>query len=86
MYEKVFLAYRLSQLIGHCLITVLASARPCTLFYCITVKQAFGNLGLLAGYGAKPIGPGLGRDRVVSERYLSRVIPHTRVQMSYRVS
>ena len=29
----------------------------------ITVKQAFGNLGLLAGYGAKPIGAGLGRDR-----------------------
>ncbi|KAF5953718.1 hypothetical protein HYC85_006574 [Camellia sinensis] len=24
---------------------------------------AFGNLGLLAGYGTKPIGPGLGRDR-----------------------
>ncbi|KAF5937434.1 hypothetical protein HYC85_024940 [Camellia sinensis] len=47
---------------------------------------AFGNLGLLAGYGAKPIGPGLGRDRVVSERYLPRVIPHIRVQMSYRVS
>ncbi|KAF5939353.1 hypothetical protein HYC85_023612 [Camellia sinensis] len=33
--------------------------------------RAFGNLGLLAGYGAKPIGPGLGRDRVVSERYLT---------------
>ena len=31
----------------------------------ITVKQAFGNLGLLAGYGAKPIGAGLGRDRSV---------------------
>ena len=64
MYEcmKSLFAYRLSQLIGHCLFTVLASARPCTLFYCTTVKQAFGNLGLLAGYGAKPIGPGLGRD------------------------
>ena len=64
MYEcmKNLLAYRLSQLIGHCLITVLASARPCTLFYCTTVLQAFGNLGLLAGYGAKPIGAGLGRD------------------------
>ena len=36
---------------------------PCTLFYYITVKQAVGNLGLLAGYGAKPIGAGLGRDR-----------------------
>ncbi|KAF5936946.1 hypothetical protein HYC85_024452 [Camellia sinensis] len=33
--------------------------------------EAFGNLGLLAGYGAKPIGPGLGSDRVVSERYLT---------------
>ena len=44
---------------------------PCTLLYCLTVKQAFGNLGLLAGYGAKPIGAGLGRDRVVSERYLT---------------
>ena len=66
MYEcmKNLLAYRLSQLIGHCLITVLASARPCTLFYCITVKQAFGNHGLLAGYGAKPIGAGLGRDKI----------------------
>ena len=29
---------------------------------CITVQQAFGSLGLLAGYGAKPIGAGLGRD------------------------
>ena len=67
---KSLFAYRLSQLIEHCLFTVLASARPCTLFYCITVKQAFGNLGLLAGYGAKPIGPGFGRDRVVSEQYL----------------
>ena len=62
MNENSF-SYRLSQLIGHCLFTVLASARPCTLFYCSTVQQAFGNLGLLAGYGAKPIGPGLGRDR-----------------------
>ena len=64
MYKcvKSLFAYRLSQLHGHYLFTVLASARPCTLFYCITVKQAFGNLGLLAGYGAKPIGPGLGRD------------------------
>ena len=62
---KSLFAYRLSQLNGHYLITVLASARPCTLFYCITVKQAFGNLGLLAGYGAKPIGPGLGRDNRV---------------------
>ncbi|GMP31525.1 hypothetical protein CsSME_00005700 [Camellia sinensis var. sinensis] len=26
--------------------------------------SAFGNLGLLAGYGAKPIGAGLGRDRM----------------------
>ena len=37
---------------------------------CITVftdKQAFGNHGLLAGYGAKPIGAGLGRDRLVLE-------------------
>ena len=60
---KNLFAYRLSQLNGHYLFTVLASARPCTLFYCITVLQAFGNLGLLAGYGAKPIGPGLGRDK-----------------------
>ena len=59
---------------------------PCTLYYCLTVKQAYGNLGLLAGYGAKPIGAGLGRDRVVSEWYLPRVIPHTHVQMSYRMS
>ena len=36
---------------------------PSTLLYCLTVKQAFGNLGLLAGYGAKPIGAGLGRDK-----------------------
>ncbi|KAF5946111.1 hypothetical protein HYC85_016339 [Camellia sinensis] len=56
------LSIQLSQLNGHYLLTVLASARPCTLFYCITVLQAFGNLGLLAGYGAKPIGSGLGRD------------------------
>ncbi|CAL5404390.1 unnamed protein product [Camellia sinensis] len=28
---------------------------------------AFGNLGLLAGYGAKPIGPGLGRDKCERE-------------------
>ena len=59
---KRLFAYRLSQLIGRCLFTVLASVNPCTLYYCITVKQAFGNLGLLAGYGAKPIGAGLGRD------------------------
>ena len=59
---KSLFAYRLLQLIGHCLFTVLASARPCTLFYCVTVKQAFDNLGLLAGYGTKPIGAGLGRD------------------------
>ena len=63
------MAYRLSQLIGHYLFTVLASARPCTLFYCITVKQAFGNLGLLAGYGTKPIGPGLGRDKKQRQRH-----------------
>ncbi|KAF5943395.1 hypothetical protein HYC85_017472 [Camellia sinensis] len=61
----------LSQLIGHCLFIVLASARPCTLFYCITIEQAFGNLGLLAGYGAKPIGPGLGRDRSASDIVLT---------------
>ena len=79
MHEKSFLAYRLSQLIGHCLFTVLASASPCTLYYCITVKQAFGHLGLLAGYGAKPIGAGLGRDRVVSEHEL---ITHALVQKS----
>ena len=29
----------------------------------ITIKQAFGNLGLLAGYDTKPIGAGLGRDK-----------------------
>ena len=40
-------------------ITVLVSASPCTLYYYFTIKQAFGNLGLLAGYGAKPIGAGL---------------------------
>ena len=59
---KSLFAYRSSQLIGHLLITVLASASPYTLYYCFTVKQAFGNLRLLAGYGAKPIGAGLGRD------------------------
>ena len=36
-----------------------ASANP---IYCISVKQAFGNLGLLAGYDAKLIRAGLGRD------------------------
>ena len=65
MYESLY-AYRLSQLIGHCFFTVLASARPCTLFYCATVKLVFGNLGLLVGYGAKPIGSGLGRDTVAT--------------------
>ncbi|KAF5938478.1 hypothetical protein HYC85_022737 [Camellia sinensis] len=36
---------------------------------------AFGNLGLLAGYGAKPIGPGLGRDRGHNMAHLSQVGP-----------
>ena len=59
---KSLFAYRLLQFIGHILITVLASASPCTLYYCITVKQAFSNLGLLASYGTKPIEEGLVRD------------------------
>ena len=68
---KSLFVYRLSQLIGHFLITVLASASPCTLYYCITVKQAFGNLGLLADYGAKPIGAGLGRDMKALGEFLN---------------
>ena len=66
--ESLF-AYRLSQLIGHCFFTVLASARPCTLYYCIIDLQAFGNLGLLAGYGAKPIGTGLGCDKHATDYF-----------------
>ncbi|GMQ05631.1 hypothetical protein CsSME_00050584 [Camellia sinensis var. sinensis] len=43
---------------------VLSSQPPC-----LTSRfQAFGNHGLLAGCNAKPIGAGLGRDRVVSEK------------------
>ncbi|KAF5946954.1 hypothetical protein HYC85_017182 [Camellia sinensis] len=35
-------------------------------FHPSSTFTAFGNLGLLAGYGAKPIGPGLGRDTLSS--------------------
>ena len=41
----------------------LASASPLLCITVITVKQAFGNHGLLAGCDAKPIGAGLGRDK-----------------------
>ena len=54
----------MSQLIGHLLFTVLASASPLLCITVFTVKQAFGNHGLLPGYGAKPIGAGLGRDTI----------------------
>ncbi|GMP29229.1 hypothetical protein CsSME_00004427 [Camellia sinensis var. sinensis] len=42
-----------------------ARARECTLERGLASHAragAFGNHGLLAGYGAKPIGAGLGRD------------------------
>ena len=66
---KSLFAYRLSQLIGHLLLLFWLPPAPILCITVITVKQAFGKYGLLAGYGAKPIGAGLGRDRVVSERY-----------------
>ena len=59
--ESLF-AFRMSQLIGHLLFTVLASASPLLCITVIIVKQAFGNHGLLAGYDAKSIGAGWGRD------------------------
>lgn len=86
MYEKSFWHTDCHSLLDIVYLLYWLLPGPCTLFYGITVKQAFDNLGLLTGYGAKPIGAGLGRDRVVSERYLPRVIPHTCVQMSYRMS
>ena len=54
MYEKSFFAYRLSQLIGHLLLLFWLPPAPVLCVTVITVKQAFGNHGLLAGYGAKP--------------------------------
>ena len=60
--QKSLFAYRMSQLIGHLLFTVLASACPLLCITIVTVKQTFGNHGLLAGYDTKPLEAGLGRD------------------------
>ena len=59
--ESLF-TFRMSQLIGHILFTVLASASPLLCITVSTIKQVFDNRGLLASYGAKLIGAGLGRD------------------------
>jgi len=59
---KSLFAYRLPQLIEHLLLLFLLSLAPILCIVVFTVKQAFGNHGLLAGYGAKPIGTGLGCD------------------------
>ncbi|CAL5357091.1 unnamed protein product [Camellia sinensis] len=37
--------------------------------------RAFGNPGLLVGYGAKPIGPGLGRDSCLLHNLIQREMP-----------
>ena len=60
--RKSLFAYRLPQLIGHLLLLFWLPSAPVLSITVFTVKQAFGNHGLLAGYGAKPIGAGLGRD------------------------
>ena len=60
--QKSLFTYRLSQLIGHLLLLFWFPPVPILCISVITVKQAFGNHRLLAGYGTKPIGAGLGRD------------------------
>ena len=62
---KSLFAYRLSQLIGHLLLLFWLPPAPVLCITVIIVKQAFGNHGLLAGYGTKPIVAGLGRDKYI---------------------
>ena len=61
VHESIFL-FRFSQLIGH--LFIIDRLPPALLYsiIVITVKQALGIHGLLAGYDAKPLGAGLGRD------------------------
>ena len=60
---KSLFAYRLAQLIGHLLLLFWLPLAPALCITVIIVKQAFGNHGVLVGYGAKPIGAGLGRGK-----------------------
>ena len=60
--RKSLFAYRLSQLIGHLLLLFWLPPAPVLCITVFTVKQAFGNHRLLAGYDDKPIGADMGRD------------------------
>ena len=54
-----FIPCKSAQLIGRYILLIIGFRNP---YHCITVKQTFDNLRLLAGHDTKPIGAGLGRD------------------------
>lgn len=59
---------QISQLIGRYILLFISFCQPLLLF---TIKQAFGNLGLLAGYDSNPVEQGLGHDRTNFHSLLS---------------